>query len=409
MVTAEQNLPVITVVTHFGRGKVTVVDDMELLDSVLHKFMTGKSHFAMVRSPQSVDGRDPVYNVVGLITLEDVLEVILNQKLEDEMDHERGVGPGGMRAPAYRGFSTISGLSECPNGMREQQARAMAAFLLTSVAPFKGHFGMAAVEHMVQVSPVVEFFAAASGAEAAAAAPRLPLRPDVVRPTATIVAREEPLDTCYVVLQGSVRLASGRDGIVSTVGPWDVLAANALVERAYRADFTATASSPVVLLLAISRARYEALLRGVAGGGGGGGGGVHLPSAAPLSPSEEGGGSSPRAAAPRAPLPELIPSRGTSSRLPASPPSGAARAPSGSLPPSLRALHGTEEGGKAGEFFVSVNSDSGAHSSAAGSGGVVGPPGAEHRPAGGALSVGFRSRLSDDDAPDTPSKVEWDS
>jgi hypothetical protein len=419
MITAEQCLPVITVVHHFDRAQVTVVDDLELLDSVLQKFMSGRSHFAVVRSVETLAaGGDPTYRVVGVITLEDVLEVIMRQKITDEFDHERGEGPGGMRRPAFRGFTTLAGLREGPNGMRAQEVRAMAAFLLANVKPFKSRFGFAAVEELVQVSEVVEFFG--PGGAAGGAGERLPLRPDAVRPTSVVASRGDAFDTCYVVLKGTLQLASGKDLVESTLGAWDVIAVNALVEPAgtYRVDFTATAKSPVVLLLALTRARFDKLLRSAEGGaaasgGGGGGGGSsgssgHLPSAAPLSPAPpetEGGGAS-RAA----PLPELLPVRGTSQRLPASPPLGASPATSLRSATSARsAPPGSLGEGRAGDFFALAVDGGGAAPSAANSsaGGVVGPPGAAHRPAGTALSAGSRSRLSD--APYTPSRSEWDS
>jgi hypothetical protein len=378
MITAEQNLPVITVVHHFDRAQVTVVDDLELLDGVLEKFMKGKSHFAIVRSvDMRVEDRDPTYRVVGVITLEDVLEVIMGQKITDEFDHERGEGPGGLRRAAFRGFSTVAGLSEGPNGMRTQEARAMAAFLLANVKPFKGRFGFAAVEELVQTSPVVEFFHH-GGAPSS-------LRPDERRATAVIAARDEHMDKCYVVLKGTVRITSGKDAVESTVGPWDVIGSNALVEPpgTYKADFSATALSPSVLLLAIGRSKYDALVRSSAGGagtllrrlsgtssaGGGGGDGAifHAPAAAPIStpvPGAEDGSASPRSGGAR--LPELLPSRGTSQRMATSPALAAARAPVNSL---RAARNGSAD--QVGEFFVAVGDSA---SSAGGT--VVGVPGA---------------------------------
>lgn len=61
----------------FGRAAYAVDVDVTLLD-VLREFKEGRSHIAVVRrAVQDPGGGDPYYCHIGIITLEDVIEEIL--------------------------------------------------------------------------------------------------------------------------------------------------------------------------------------------------------------------------------------------------------------------------------------------------------------------------------------------
>lgn len=49
-------------------------------------FSTGKSHLAVVRKMYIESGRDPVSEVVGVVTLEDIIEEIIKSEIVDESD-----------------------------------------------------------------------------------------------------------------------------------------------------------------------------------------------------------------------------------------------------------------------------------------------------------------------------------
>ena len=61
----------------FGRGVHVVWPDDKLGD-VLRELKGGRSHMALVRDVNQVDGdQDPYYEIKGIITLEDIIEEIL--------------------------------------------------------------------------------------------------------------------------------------------------------------------------------------------------------------------------------------------------------------------------------------------------------------------------------------------
>ena len=66
---------------------VLEVDDQDKLEGIMSYFKKGQSHIAIV-SKQMVGehGRDPYRKVVGLLTLEDIIEEIIADELEDEFD-----------------------------------------------------------------------------------------------------------------------------------------------------------------------------------------------------------------------------------------------------------------------------------------------------------------------------------
>jgi metal transporter CNNM len=56
------------------------------LSEVLEVFKTGKSHMAIVRDVNNEGGGDPFYYNTGIITLEDIIETILQADIQDETE-----------------------------------------------------------------------------------------------------------------------------------------------------------------------------------------------------------------------------------------------------------------------------------------------------------------------------------
>lgn len=73
-----EDLPV--PLSHVYRDRIFDVPDDSPLDTVLSRFIQTKSHLFLVR--------DDDEKVVGIITLEDVIEKILNREIDDEFDPE---------------------------------------------------------------------------------------------------------------------------------------------------------------------------------------------------------------------------------------------------------------------------------------------------------------------------------
>uniref|UniRef100_A0A914S6M2 CNNM transmembrane domain-containing protein n=1 Tax=Parascaris equorum TaxID=6256 RepID=A0A914S6M2_PAREQ len=77
-----------TVKTVCGYHKhlVKFVDSDAPLRGVLEDFKKGDAHLAMVRQLAPDSGGDPLYELVGIVTLEDIVEEILQAEIVDEFD-----------------------------------------------------------------------------------------------------------------------------------------------------------------------------------------------------------------------------------------------------------------------------------------------------------------------------------
>ncbi|XP_012642401.1 metal transporter CNNM4 isoform X2 [Microcebus murinus] len=73
-------------ITRFYNHPVHFVFHDTKLDAMLEEFKKGKSHLAIVQKVNNEGDGDPFYEVLGLVTLEDVIEEIIKSEILDESD-----------------------------------------------------------------------------------------------------------------------------------------------------------------------------------------------------------------------------------------------------------------------------------------------------------------------------------
>ncbi|XP_077193806.1 metal transporter CNNM4-like isoform X1 [Paroedura picta] len=125
-------------ITQFYSHPVHFVSHDTKLDAVLEEFKTGKSHLAIVQKISTEIGHDPFPEVVGVVTLEDVIEEIIKSEILDESDiytdnrTKRQVSSWRRR----RDFSAFKGDSETRPRISPQLLLAAHRFLSTAVTQF---------------------------------------------------------------------------------------------------------------------------------------------------------------------------------------------------------------------------------------------------------------------------------
>ncbi|XP_063048153.1 metal transporter CNNM1 [Engraulis encrasicolus] len=77
--------PLKTVTQFYKHPLHTVFNDTKL-DTMLEQFKKGKSHLAIVQRVNNEGEGDPFYEVLGIVTLEDVIEEIIKSEIVDETD-----------------------------------------------------------------------------------------------------------------------------------------------------------------------------------------------------------------------------------------------------------------------------------------------------------------------------------
>uniref|UniRef100_A0A8D0G7W2 Metal transporter n=1 Tax=Sphenodon punctatus TaxID=8508 RepID=A0A8D0G7W2_SPHPU len=82
--------PLSTIIKFYNHPLHFVFNDTKL-DAVLEEFKRGKSHMAIIQKVNNEGEGDPFYEVMGLVTLEDVIQEIIKSEIMDESDDYREI------------------------------------------------------------------------------------------------------------------------------------------------------------------------------------------------------------------------------------------------------------------------------------------------------------------------------
>ncbi|XP_051514650.1 metal transporter CNNM4-like isoform X2 [Myxocyprinus asiaticus] len=222
-------------ITKFYNHPVHFVFHDTKLDSMLEEFKKGKSHLAIVQKVNNEGEGDPFYEVLGLVTLEDVIEEIIKSEILDESDlytdnrNRKKVAHNKNK----RDFSAFKQESESKVKISPQLLLAAHRFLATEVNLFSPS----------QISEKVLL--------------RILKHPDVIQEIKFnendkrsehhyLYQRGKPVDYFILVLQGRVEVEAGSENMKFETGPFSFYGAMAL-------------SAPT--LVSVSRPRHLSLKR----------------------------------------------------------------------------------------------------------------------------------------------------
>lgn len=268
----EDEIPVKNFVQIFGRGLHIVWPD-DKLGSVLKLLKKGRSHMALVRDVNDGGGMmDPYYEIKGIITLEDIIEIILGDEIVDETDalvevndpdsvvqispigdyiegalersateddaahHRTGSDKFSVRGIDWEARLRLLDERLVDEHLSSDEVRAVSAHLKTNYSKAVELISDKQLKDLLASVPVTEITPALT-----CASPESDAEDDWVPTDSTelLYERGVPAHFCTVVLTGKITVMSGADKFRSEVSNWGVLATRALTDPSYVPDFTA--------------------------------------------------------------------------------------------------------------------------------------------------------------------------
>ncbi|XP_042250699.1 metal transporter CNNM4 [Thunnus maccoyii] len=204
-------------ITKFYNHPVHFVFHDTKLDAMLEEFKKGKSHLAIVQKVNDEGEGDPFYEVLGLVTLEDVIEEIIKSEILDESDlytdnrNRKKVDPNKSK----RDFSAFKHDADSKVKISPQLMLAAHRFLATEVSLFSPF----------QITEKVLL--------------RILRHPDVIQevkfnendkrsPQHFLYQRGKPVDYFILILQGRVEVEAGNENMKFETGPFSYYGVMAL-------------------------------------------------------------------------------------------------------------------------------------------------------------------------------------
>lgn len=246
LIDPEDAVTVDSVITFIGRPVEFLWDDNPLKDA-LALFKTGRGHLAIVKKVNNEDSnRDPFYEVVGLITLEDIIEEIIQDEIIDETDQyvniedpKNKINRERFDADSLRYFISHSQCNLTP-----EEKASVCKLLITFVEPFK------------IFKPTLEKENPYSGSMKVlidnCMASVLKMKGQ------QLYRRGRPVRQFTLILEGKLKVNSGSEGFESEVGKDSWLGSSMLLkEGTLLSDFSATCLTDVVKCVRILKRDFD--------------------------------------------------------------------------------------------------------------------------------------------------------
>uniref|UniRef100_A0A665SV01 Metal transporter n=1 Tax=Echeneis naucrates TaxID=173247 RepID=A0A665SV01_ECHNA len=197
-------------ITKFYSHPLHFVFNDTKLDAMLEEFKKGKSHLAIVQRVNNEGEGDPFYEVLGIVTLEDVIEEIIKSEILDETDlyTDNKTKKKITHRERKQDFSAFKPTdNEMKVKISPQLLLATLRFLATEVEPFAP----------VQMSEKILL--------------RLLKHPNVIQELKYdeknkraaehyLFHRNKPVDYFILILQGKVEVEAGKEGMKFEAGPF---------------------------------------------------------------------------------------------------------------------------------------------------------------------------------------------
>ncbi|XP_077351397.1 metal transporter CNNM1 [Festucalex cinctus] len=195
--------PLKTITEFYKRPMHCVFNDTKL-DVMLEEFKRGKSHLAVVQRVNNEGEGDPFYEVMGIVTLEDVIEEIIKSEIVDETDlytdnrSKRRVSHHERKQQDFSIFKVAE--NELNVKISPQLLLATHRFLATEVEPFRPcHLSEKILLRLIKHPSVVQ---------------ELKFNPKNKHAAQHyLFQRNKPVDYFVLILQGRVEVEIGKEAL----------------------------------------------------------------------------------------------------------------------------------------------------------------------------------------------------
>ncbi|OQV20801.1 Metal transporter CNNM2 [Hypsibius exemplaris] len=172
------------------------------LDFMLEDFKKGRSHMAFIQQYTSEKDRDPAYETIGVVTLEDIIEEMIQAEIYDESDMS---SQDKSKKLARKDMNVFSSRPLYQSLITPQLQHAAFQFLSTTVEPFRDEMiSEQILRRLIRHGEVARL---------------IRRKPTDVEPV-YIYQAGKPADFFVLVLEGRVEVKIGYEGLIFESGPF---------------------------------------------------------------------------------------------------------------------------------------------------------------------------------------------
>lgn len=229
LVDPDDKTPVQTMINFYNHPRMFVFEDTTL-DKALNEFKTGKSHMAIVQRIIDDGDKDPYYEVTGIVTLEDVIEEIMQMEINDETDTLTDNRRKRRRKDAqvrkdFSQFTNLGSGDSSFNVVTPQLCLAAYQYLATTVEPFTANYLSDSILRRLLSQKI--FY-------------KVKLEDDST--LKRLYTAGEPADYFIMILEGRVHVVCGKENLIFNGGPFSFFGKAALTQ----VDAPVEQAAPVV-------------------------------------------------------------------------------------------------------------------------------------------------------------------
>lgn len=211
----DDRTPVQTMISFYNHPIMYVFEDATL-DIALDEFKTGKSHMAIVQRVLDDGERDPIYEITGIVTLEDVIEEIMQMEINDETDtlSDNRRKRRRKEAQVRKDFSQFTNLGSGDssfNVVTPQLCLAAYQYLATTVEPFTARYLSDSILKRLLSQKIY-----------------YKVRIDDNQAQKRLYTAGDPSDYFIMILEGRVHVVCGKENLVFDGGPFSFFGKAAL-------------------------------------------------------------------------------------------------------------------------------------------------------------------------------------